>query len=43
MSNQNEAVYCLSVPEKGVSDVWKYDKLKEKYRIDYLVKVVKLE
>jgi len=43
LTNQNEAVYCLSVPEKGVSQVWKYDVLKETYQIDYLVKVVKVD
>ena len=43
MANQNEAVYCLSVPEKAVSQVWKYDVLKETYQIDYLVKVVKVD
>jgi len=42
MANQNEAVFCLSVPERAVSEVWKYNMLKEKYRIEYLVKVVKL-
>ena len=42
MANQNEAVFCLSVPERAVSEVWKYNMLKEKYRIEYLVKVAKL-
>jgi len=43
MANQNEAVYCLSVPERGVSLVWKLDMLRKEYQIDFLVKVVKLE
>ena len=43
LSNLNEAVYCLSVPERGVSEAWKLDLLKKKYQIAYLVKVVKLE
>jgi len=43
LSNQNEAVYCLSVSEKAVSQVWKHDVLRKKYQIDYLVKVVKLD
>ena len=42
LSNQNEAAYCLSVPERCVSQVWKLDILKKKYRIDYLVKIVSL-
>ena len=43
LSNQNEAAYCLSVPERCVSQVWKLDELKKKYRIDYVIKFAKLE
>ena len=43
LTNHNEAAFCLSVPEGAVSDAWKYDMLKERYQIDYLVKVVKLD
>ena len=43
LSNQNEAGYCLSVPERTVSEVWKYDMVKETYSILYLVMVVKTD
>ena len=43
MSTHNEAVYCLTVPERAVSEVWKYNMGQEKYLINYLVKVVKLD
>jgi len=43
ITNQNEADFCLLVPERAVSQVWKHDMLKESYQIDYLVKIVKLD
>ena len=43
ITNQNEADFCLLVPERAVSQVWKQDMLKESYQIDYLVKIVKLD
>ena len=43
LSSQNEAIYCFSVPGRGVSQVWKQDMLDKNYNIDYLVKVVKLD
>ena len=43
LSNQNEAGYCLSVPERTVSEVWQYDMVKETYSILYLVMVVKTD
>jgi len=42
LTDQNEATYCLSVPEKGVSKVWKFDETEERYHIRFLVKIVKL-
>jgi len=42
LTSQNEATYCLSVPEKGVSKVWKYEESEERYHIRFLVKIVKL-
>ena len=42
ITNQNEADFCLLVPERAVSQVWKQD-LQESYQIDYLVKIVKLD
>ena len=42
LTDQNEAIFCLSVPEKGVSKAWKYEESKKVHRIDFLVKIVKL-
>jgi len=42
LSNQNEAVYCLSVSEKAVSQVWKHNVLKKQYEIKFRVKVEKV-
>ena len=46
LTDQNEAIFCLSVPERGISKGWKYEeskKLKLKvYRFAFLVKIVKL-
>ena len=43
MSNQNKAVYCLTVPERALPEVWKYNVVEEEYLVVYLVKVVKLD
>jgi len=43
LTDQNEAIYCLSVPEKGLSGAWKYDQDVGKYIILYSVKIVKLD
>ena len=42
LTDQNEAIFCLSVPERGVSKAWKYEESEKEYRIDFLVKIVKL-
>ena len=43
LSNQNEAVGCLSVSEKAVSQLWKHNVLKKQYEIKYRVKVEKVD
>ena len=42
MTDKNEAIYCLFVPEKGVSKAWKYDAVEGVYNINYDMKIVKL-
>ena len=42
LTDQNEAIFCLSVPERGVSKAWKYEESKKVYRVAFLVKIVKL-
>ena len=42
MTDKNEAIYCLFVPEKGVSKAWKYDAVEGRYYIDFGIKIVKL-
>ena len=39
MTDKNEAIYCLSVPEKGMSKAWKYDPDEGKYLIGYTIKI----
>jgi len=43
LSNQNEAVGCLSASEKAVSQLWKHNVLKKQYEIKYRVKVEKVD
>jgi len=43
LTNQNEAIYSLSVPEKGVSKAWKYDDSEGNYQIRFLVKILKVD
>jgi len=40
--DQDEAIYCLSVPEKGLSKAWKYSQIRGKFTILYSVRIVKL-
>ena len=42
MTDKNETIYCLFVPEKGVSKAWKYDAVEGVYNINYDMKIVKL-
>ena len=42
LTDQNEAIFCLSVPERGVSEAWKYEESKKVYRVAFQVKIVKL-
>ena len=42
MTDQNEAIFCLSVPERGVSKAWKYEESEKVYRVDFLVKIIKV-
>lgn len=42
LSNQNEAIYSLSVPEKGVSKAWKFNEAEGKYTMKYYVKIIRL-
>ena len=42
MTDNNEAIYCLFVPEKGVSKAWKYDAVEGWYCIDFGIKIAKL-
>ena len=42
LTDQNEAIFCLSVPERGVSKAWKYEESKKVYRVAFQVKIVKL-
>ena len=43
LTDQNEAIYCLSVPEKSLSRAWKYGQNEGKYIILSRVKIVKLD
>ena len=42
LTDQNEAIFCLSVPERGVSKAWKYEESEKVYRVDFLVKIIKV-
>ena len=42
LTDQNEAIFCLSVPESGVSKAWKYDESAKVYQIDFFVTIVKV-
>jgi len=41
LTDQNEAVFCLSVPVGALSKAWKYDENAREYLIDSSVKIVK--
>ena len=41
LTDKNEATYCLSVPERGLSEAWKYNQKKGKYITLCSVKIVK--
>lgn len=43
LTDQNEFIYSLSVPEKGVSKAWNYDDSEGKYHIQFLVKIVPVD
>jgi len=43
LTDQNEAIYCLSVPEEGLSRAWKYGQDEGKYIILCSVKIVKFD
>jgi len=43
LTDQNEAIYCLSVPEKGLSRAWKYGQKEGKYILLCSVKIVRLD
>ena len=43
LTDQNEAIFCLSAPERGLSKAWKYDENWEGYAITCSVKIVKLD
>ena len=42
-TDQNESIFCLSVPERGLSKAWKYDKVGRKYLILFSIRIVKLD
>jgi len=42
LTGQNEAIFCLSVPERGISKAWKYEESEKVYRVDFLVKNMKV-
>ena len=42
LTDQDEAIYCLSVPEKGLSKAWKYSQIRGKFTILYSVGIFKL-
>jgi len=42
LTTQNEAIYSLSVPQKGVSRAWNYNEAEGKYTMKYYVKIIRL-
>ena len=43
LTDQDESIFCLSVPERGLSKAWEYDKVGREYVILCSVRIVKLD